>query len=58
MIPSKKKGKGVREDRQEDRNVVSQVSLTPDILPVVNTLELKEICFCLSLTVFLQFLAW
>lgn len=58
MIPSKKKGKGAREDRQEDRNVVSQVSLTPDILPVVNTLELKEICFCLSLTVFLQFLAW
>lgn len=45
MIPSKKKGKGAREDRQEDRNVVSQVSLTPDILPVVNTLELKEICF-------------
>lgn len=48
MIPSEKKGMG-QEKKGRTRNVVSQASLTPDILPVVNTLELTELCHASSL---------
>lgn len=42
----KKKGRKAREERHHTK--VSQVSLIPDILPVVHTLELTETpCFCL-----------
>lgn len=48
MIPSEKKGRG-QEKKGRTRNVVSQASLTPDILPVVNTLELTELLHAFAL---------